>query len=172
MATIKKKICLVGAFAVGKTSLVQQYVHSFFSEKYHSTIGVKVEKKRVAVKQHEIDLIIWDLYGEDEFQTVRMSYLRGAAGCLYVVDGTRRATLDVMLDLRTRVEQNIGRIPCILLLNKEDLQSQWELDSEEERLLVTQGVAIMRTSAKTGHSVEEAFYTLAELMLEDQRFDG
>lgn len=171
MTTIKKKICLVGAFAVGKTSLVQQYVHSFFSEKYHSTIGVKVEKKRVMVNQHDIDLIIWDLHGEDDFQTVRMSYLRGSAGCLYVVDGTRRATLDVMLDLRARVEQSIGPIPCILLLNKEDLRSQWELDPDSEQRLVSQGLSIMRTSAKTGHSVEMAFYTLAKLMLEDQRFD-
>jgi len=172
MTTIKKKICLVGAFAVGKTSLVQQYVHSFFSEKYHSTIGVRVEKKRLNVNRHEIDLIIWDLHGEDDFQTVRMSYLRGAAGCLYVVDGTRRATLDVALDLQARAEQSIGRVPCIILLNKADLGPHWELDPQAETRIVSQGLSVIRTSAKTGRSVEKAFRTLAALMLEDQRIDG
>ena len=172
MERIKKKICLVGAFAVGKTSLVQQYVHSFFSDKYHTSIGVKIEKKSLTLPQHEIDLIIWDLHGQDDFQTVRMSYLRGAAGCLYVVDGTRRATLDVALDLRARAEQTIGRIPCILIMNKEDLRSQWELDAEAEPRLVTQGLTVMRTSAKTGYSVEKAFHALTALMLEEHRIDG
>ena len=108
---IKKKICLVGAFAVGKTSLVQRYVHSIFSEKYHTTVGVKVDRKRVVVDEIPTELIIWDLHGEDAFQSVRMHYLRGASGCIYVADGTRAVTLDVALDLRIRVEEAIGKVP-------------------------------------------------------------
>jgi GTPase SAR1 family protein len=46
---LKKKICVLGAFAGGKTSLVRRYVYSLFSEKYHITIGVKVDKKQVAL---------------------------------------------------------------------------------------------------------------------------
>lgn len=65
---MKKKICLLGAFAVGKTSLVQQYVHSIFSDKYHTTVGVKIEKTQVIIDDEAVDLIIWDLHGEDEFQ--------------------------------------------------------------------------------------------------------
>ncbi len=163
---LKKKICLVGAFAVGKTSLVQQYVHSIFSEKYHTTVGVKVDKKVVVLNHQEIDLIIWDLHGEDDFQSVRMSYLRGASGCLYVVDGMRKATLDVALNLMGRAEQAIGPVPSIVAINKCDLEAQWEIDSSALELLVSKGIHVIKTSAKTDQSVEAVFHMLATLMLE------
>lgn len=165
---IKKKVCLVGAFAVGKTSLVQRYVYSMFSEKYHTTVGVKVDKKQVTVQGQSIDLIIWDLHGEDDFQSVRMSYLRGASGCIYVADGTRPATLDVALDLRRRAEEAIGRIPSILIINKCDLKSQWEIDVQKFEQWDPQGLTVIHSSAKTGESVEQAFYQLAGKLLEDE----
>ena len=99
---IKKKICMIGAYAVGKTSLVEKHVHSIFSDKYHTTVGVKIDKKAMAVGGERIDLIIWDLHGEDDFQAVRMSYLKGSSGAFYVVDGTRWATLEVALKLKAR----------------------------------------------------------------------
>lgn len=164
---IKKKICLIGAFAVGKTSLVQQYLHSIFSEKYHTTVGVKIDKKSINIDDRSIDLIIWDLHGEDDFQTVRMSYLRGASGCLYVVDGTRRATLDVALDLQARVQQAIGAVPSILVINKCDLDTQWEIDDQTMESLRRKAFHIILTSAKTGHRVESAFFELAAHMLKE-----
>ncbi len=164
---IKKKICLIGAFAVGKTSLVQQYMHSIFSEKYHTTVGVKIDKKSISVDDQSVDLIIWDLHGEDDFQSVRMSYLRGASGCLYVVDGTRRATLDVALDLRARAQLSIGAVPSIMAINKCDLKTQWEIDDQMMETLRQKNFHIIRTSAKTGHRVEAAFLELASRMLKE-----
>jgi small GTP-binding protein len=164
---IKKKICLIGAFAVGKTSLVQQYLHSIFSEKYHTTVGVKIEKKSINVDHRSVDLIIWDLHGEDDFQSVRMSYLRGASGCLYVVDGTRRATLDVALALQARVQQAIGIVPSIMAINKCDLDAQWDIDDQTMDSLVQKKFHIIRTSAKTGQHVESAFIELAARMLKE-----
>ena len=157
---------MLGAFAVGKTSLVQQYVYSIFSEKYHTTVGVKVDKRKTSLNGREIDLILWDLHGEDEFQEVRMSYLRGASGCLYVIDGTRRATLDVALDLRKRAEEAIGVVPSILAFNKWDLEQEWEIGQTTMDGLAEEGAVVIRTSAKTGQLVEEAFRSLAEMMLE------
>ena len=79
---IQKKICLLGGFGVGKTSLVAQFVHSLFSDKYLTTIGVKIEKKSVPVDETQVELVIWDIYGHDDFQKLRTSYLRGASGYL------------------------------------------------------------------------------------------
>jgi small GTP-binding protein len=163
---LKKKVCLIGAFAVGKTSLVRQYVESLFSEKYLSTVGVKIDKKQLVLQGRAMDLIIWDLHGEDDFQSVRMSYLRGASGCIYVADGTRRSTLDTALMLRKRVEAAIGPAPAILALNKCDLEDLWEVDPQTFPACGTKSFAILRTSAKTGQSVEAAFETLAAMMLE------
>ncbi len=162
---IKKKICLVGAFAVGKTSLVQRYVHSIFSEKYHTTVGVKVDRKRVVVDDTATELIIWDLHGEDDFQSIRTHYLRGASGCIYVADGTRAETLDVAFTLRKRVDEAIGRVPSILALNKYDLKAQWELDRSLIEATDNGDLWIIHTSAKTGTSVEAVFEHLAAKMV-------
>lgn len=162
---IKKKICLVGAFAVGKTSLVQRYVHSIFSEKYHTTVGVKVDHKQVVVDNTTTELIIWDLHGEDEFQSIRTHYLRGASGCIYVADGTRAGTWDVALNLKERVDEAIGRVPSILALNKFDLTEQWELDPALVETTDMDNLSIIYTSAKTGAAVEDAFQELTAKMI-------
>ena len=65
---IKKKICMLGAFAVGKTSLVQRFVNSIFSEKYQTTIGVKIDQKLVQTGDTEVNLMLWDIHGEDNYQ--------------------------------------------------------------------------------------------------------
>ena len=164
---IKKKICMLGAFAVGKTSLVQRYVHSLFSEKYHTTVGVKIDKKSVTVKGKPVDLILWDIHGEDEFQGVRPSYLRGASGCLLVVDGTRGYTLDTAHSLLKRTKEAVGHVPVIFVFNKSDLMDAWEIDPAQLEAMKTQGVVAIQTSAKDGSDVESAFTTLAEMMLEE-----
>ncbi|HNJ40987.1 MAG TPA: Rab family GTPase, partial [Acidobacteriota bacterium] len=128
---IQKKVCLLGAYAVGKTSLVARFVKSIFSEKYHTTVGVKIDKKTIQIDQQTLSCILWDLHGEDEFQKVRMSYLRGSSGYLLVVDGTRRTTLQTAIELQRTVEEAVGKVPFILVLNKSDLIYEWELDESE-----------------------------------------
>lgn len=157
---------MVGAFATGKTSLVAKYVYSIFSEKYQTTVGVKIDKKTVTVQEQELNLILWDLYGEDEFQKLRTSYLRGSSGYLLVVDGTRKSTLQKAVELQQRVEENLGKLPFILVLNKWDLQDEWELDSASIEAIEQKGWMVTKTSAKTGLNVEEIFHTLATKILE------
>ena len=163
---VKKKICMLGAFAVGKTSLVRQYVHSIFSDKYQTTVGVKIDKKTLTLDNQSIDLILWDIHGEDAFQTVRTSYLRGASGILIVVDGTRRATLDTAFDLQQRALDTAGPVPVFFVLNKTDLALEWKIAEAEEALLKQQGIRTIETSAKTGEGVTQTFETLAHAMME------
>lgn len=94
---ISRKICMLGAYAVGKTSLVRKFVHGVFSEKYLTTIGAKIDKKELVVDGTELTLVLWDLAGEDGFEKVRLSYLRGSSGYLLVVDGTREASLQTAI---------------------------------------------------------------------------
>jgi small GTP-binding protein len=159
---MQKKICLLGGFAVGKTSLVSRYVHSMFSDRYLTTIGVKIEKKTVDLGTHHVDLIIWDIYGEDDFQKLRLSYLRGASGYLLVMDGTRRATLDTAVALQASAEQAIGPVPFVLVVNKSDLTDRWEIDDVTLEECSRRGWPVIRTSAKTGDGVEQAFAMLAK----------
>ncbi len=159
---IQKKICLLGAFAVGKTSLVSRFVKSLYSDEYLTTVGVKVDKKTVTLGDQEISLIVWDLAGEDEFQKVRMDYLRGAAGYLLVADGTRLATLETARMLRQRVAEHVGDIPFVFIVNKNDLSAEWEIDDQAIADCQSAGWQVVKASAKTGEGIEEAFRQLAE----------
>jgi small GTP-binding protein len=162
---IQKKICMLGGFAVGKTSLVARFVSSIFSDKYLTTVGVKIDKKQVTVDGRDVMLMLWDIYGQDDFQTVQPSQLRGMSGYLLVVDGTRRATLDVARELQAKATQAVGTVPFLLLLNKSDLASEWEIDEQAFFKLAEEGWRVVRTSAKTGEGVEDAFLKLARAML-------
>ncbi|BAZ05741.1 Rab family GTPase [Calothrix sp. NIES-3974] len=164
---LQKKVCMVGAFATGKTSLIARFVRSIFSENYQTTVGVKIDKKTVFTHGKELNLILWDLYGEDEFQKVHTSYLRGSSGYLLVVDGTRHNTLDVAFALKQRVEDSLGNIPFVMVLNKADLVDEWDIENEEIEQLTKQGWIVIQTSAKTGDGVEEVFQTLADKIMEE-----
>lgn len=162
---MKKKVCLLGAFAVGKTSLIQQYIHSLFSERYQTTLGVKIDRKSLVIKDQALELMLWDLAGEDDYMTVRSSYLRGSSGILLVVDGTRAETLDVALELHERVLKEIGDIPSVLSVNKVDLIDGWSVDTARLGELEAAGWCVVRTSAKDGASVERAFQLLGEQLI-------
>jgi small GTP-binding protein len=168
---IQKKICMVGAFGVGKTSLVARYVHSIFSEKYQTTVGVKIDKKVVATDAGEVTLVLWDLAGEDALTTVRPAQLRGASGYLLVVDGTRRKTLEVALDLQGRVQQAVGTVPFLCVINKADLRDTWEVQPPDVDGLAARGWRVVETSARTGASVEEMFRALTSAMMQEHDVD-
>ena len=163
---IQKKVCLLGTSGVGKTSLVAQFVHSMFSEKYLTTVGVKIDKKSLTVDGTEVTLVIWDLAGDDDFQRLQTSYLRGTSGYLLVADGTRGVTLNQALELQKRVAATLGSAPFVLALNKADLAPQWQVDEARIADLMGQNFTVMKTSAKEGAGVEEAFAHLARRMVQ------
>ena len=84
-----KKVCLVGDFAVGKTSLVARFVNHTFSDRYLTTVGVSIKTKIIErAPVGKLKLIIWDIAGEDKFSRAAERYLHGAHGLLVVADGT------------------------------------------------------------------------------------
>lgn len=165
MGLITKKVCMAGAFAVGKTSLVRRYVESIFDERYQTTVGVKIDKKQLEVDGQPLSLVLWDLAGEDDLAQIRPSHVRGAAGFILVVDGCRAATLDVAVGLQQRISAETGPVPFVLALNKMDLAGQWEIRATAIEPLLSQGWACTRTSAKDGTGVEQLFLDLARRML-------
>lgn len=163
---MQKKICMLGGFAVGKTSLVRRFITNLFSEQYQTTIGVTVEKKELSIDGEDVALLLWDLYGDDEFQRVRESYLRGSSGYILVVDGTRKETLATAKTLQQTVESLLGSIPFAVIVNKSDLRAEWEVDDAALDQLRRQGWTLFLGSAKTGEGVESLFSTLARRLLQ------
>src|SRR4051794_10545831 len=142
---IQKKICMVGSFGVGKTSLVARFVHSIFSERYQTTVGVKIDKKQLAIDGQEMTLMLWDLAGEDALTTVKPAHLKGSSGYLLVVDGTRRNTLEVAIDLHRRAEEATNNAPFLLVLNKADVRETWQVTNDDLISVADRGWTIVET---------------------------
>jgi small GTP-binding protein len=132
-----------------------------FDERYLTTVGVRIDKRTVETNGQQLNLILWDLSGEDEFSQLQMSYLRGAAAYLFVADGLRPATLAKALELEQRAREAFGPRPCVLALNKADQIAAWRIDAAELETLTSQGWNLLQTSALTGEGVEAAFEALA-----------
>ena len=170
MITLSKKVCLLGDFAVGKTSLVRRFVYNLFEDKYLSTIGVKVSRKVLVVPKGdamvELTMILWDLAGSEEFDSVRISYLRGAAGALAVCDMTRVATLDHIHTYVRELWSVSPKAPVILVANKVDLVGQHQFgETQIQATAADLRIPYHITSAKTGEHVEEAFRQLGRLLI-------
>ena len=171
-----RKICLLGDFAVGKTSLVSRYVHNVFSDRYLTTVGVKIDTRIVEMSQilgkqsaelsaaplRSIKLVLWDLAGAAHLSAPARAYIQGAHGFLAVCDGTRRATLNTALALLNSAREQIGTRPAVLLVNKQDLYESWEVDQDSLDSARTRVANVLATSAKTGANVDRAFRLLAE----------
>lgn len=158
---IQKKICLLGASSVGKTSLVKQFVEGIFNDKYLTTIGVKVDKKNITIANEHIKLMLWDIEGNDRYHAFQERYLRGAAAYIIVVDQTRMSSLLEGIDILS-LARKVTKCPAILAINKHDLAAVWRWDDNKiyHNLFDLQ----FNTSAKTGEQVEEMFLNMARLL--------
>ena len=120
---------------------------------------------RAELTDHGWSIVQERLRGEDDVQGIRMSYLRGTAGYLLVVDVTRGETLEVAKSIQGRVTAEIGSVPFLFLLNKTDLKEEWDIPEQTLEDLTNAGHVVLRTSAKTGEGVEEAFQMLAQRLV-------
>ncbi|GAA6186523.1 MULTISPECIES: Rab family GTPase [Alteromonadaceae] len=161
---LQKKICLLGPSGVGKTSLVKQFVEGIFSEKYLTTIGVKIDKKLVDLVVEQVQLMIWDLEGIDRYCGFQPKYLRGASAYAIVTDQTRSQSLVEGMEIH-RMVREISDIPAILIINKSDLDVAWHWTENELNGYSKEFIRSFSTSAKTGDQVEEMFKFIAQLTL-------
>jgi len=164
---IKKKVVMLGSFAVGKTSLVQRFVNSIFSEKYHTTIGVKIDQKIINTNDTEVNLLLWDIHGDDDYQKIKPAYIMGSSGCLIIMDGTRRTSLEKGKELIETAKKNAPNSHILILINKSDLKEDWDINEDDINKLKSQGFEVLETSAKTNDSVDFAFKHISELMLKN-----
>jgi small GTP-binding protein len=170
LITLSKKVCLLGEFAVGKTSLVRRFVYNLFDDRYISTIGVRVSRKTVAVpieqELAELTMMVWDLAGSEEFNRVSTSYLRGAAGAVLVFDLTRTNTFDQLYSYVLSLYKVNPHAHLIIAGNKVDLVDRHQLDTRQiEQMAAELNAPLFYTSAKQGDEVDNMFRHLGRMLI-------
>ena len=164
------KIILIGPSAVGKTSLLNRFVHNEFALKYKLTIGVDFLTKTVEYKPSKfVKLHIWDIAGQDKFQFLHRSFYEGALGALLVFDLSRENTYSGMknwlAEMRSIMTEELDKV---IIGNKSDLIPAigQTIDRKEvEQYAKSEACFYTETSAKTGENVERAFLELTQRMI-------
>lgn len=160
MTALARKVCMLGDFGVGKTSLVARFLRNTFDEKYLTTVGVKVDSREVALDAGQsLKLVLWDIAGKNALDALNQNYLRGASGLVLVADGTREATLRTVLGLLMQARALLPEVQSVLLLNKLDLVDRWEV-APATLAELRHTLPVFETSARTGDGVEAAFAAL------------
>lgn len=170
MGFIKKKICLLGAFSVGKTSLVERFVHERFNEKYLTTVGINVSRKLMPpVKDPQSGetiqhmFLIWDIAALDKFDRTSKNYFRGASGAIAIADVTRPETIDDLTSIGEKFFDVNPDAALITVGNKLDMfKGDPDVPCPLTALASQWRTEVTLTSAKSGEGVVEAFTALSK----------
>jgi small GTP-binding protein len=170
-STLDLKIVVLGSAYVGKTSIINRYCNSTFTEEVRSTIGAGFFTHSLHVERTDVTMMLWDTAGEERFRSVTPSLLRGAQGLVLVFDLTSSnsfAEIDIYMDLfldNVKVDPNESP-PVLLLGNKFDLDekevSQEEIDKWKQKNRVPLYYPV---SAKSGENVEAAMVDLVRFLV-------
>jgi len=160
---VSKKVILTGSFGVGKTSLFNQFIFSRFSDKYLTTIGVKVNKKTITIGDRELSMLLWDVAGEVSQDKVPKSYFLGASGIIYVFDLSRPSTYKNIAEDLKYLKELVPGSNIKIVGNKLDLVSPEEIEKIKSNIALPWNIL---TCAKTGENVEILFHDLGSELLE------
>ncbi len=156
------KVVVAGDGAVGKTSLIRRYSAGMFIASRVMTIGVDFQTAIVEVKGQKIKLSIWDIAGQDRFDSFRGSFYRGARAVALVYDVTDRLSWDNLPRWQAEIAKIAPAARYVVVGNKIDLYRTVQRE-EAETWANSQGFPYIETSALTEIGVKEFFNTLGEL---------
>ncbi len=161
-----KKICILGAPAVGKTCLVRRFIGGDCGPDYLPTVGANIDKIRLQIDSDRLQLMLWDIQGEELPSRRFFDYLKGASAIVYVVDGTRLESLDIALEFRRQIDNSlVTPLPSIMLFNKSDLTKIWEITPGMINNVEASGIFALLSSSREGVGVNTAFNLLARVLL-------
>ena len=164
------KVIIVGPSAVGKTSLLNRFVHNEYAMKYKLTIGVDFLTKSMEYQPSKfVKLHIWDIGGQERFKFLHRSFYEGASGALLPFDLSRQNTFSSMKNWLSEMRSIMtNEIPKVIIGNKADLIPEIGqiIDrSDVEKYAKNENCSYIETSAKTGENVEKAFLELIQRMV-------
>ena len=163
---LKIKVIVIGDGGVGKTSLIQKFTQGTFKTDYIKTIGAQLTNYKTEINGYRIELIFWDIAGQDDFHFLRPSFYRASKAAIIVYSleenhlGER--SFDHITSWYEDIKQYCGEIPVVVFANKVDLIHEQSLDKAKIQNLVNEQnfLGYYITSAKTGHGLDDAYNAL------------
>lgn len=168
------KLLIVGDSGVGKTNLLLRFTENEFSLHTISTIGVDFKKKVINVQDKKLKLQIWDTAGQERFQTMALSYYKGAWGIILtysIIDIKSFQSIEKWLK---QIKDNSSTDVIIVLVgNKSDLESQRLISKEmgKELALKFNIPFFFETSAKDNNMINAVFQYIGEEVLNKIRME-
>ncbi len=164
---VNVKINVVGDEVVGKTSIIHRFVDDQFREGYLPTLGFEIMLKKLLIDNIMLNFSIWDMGGQQCFDTVRFCYYQGSMGFLLVFNLAFRVTLRNINNWFTDIRKICPEAPIIIIANKSDLQNPACTDQEiREEANQIGALGYMKTSAKSGEGIESAFKLLGNAIIQ------
>jgi len=160
-----RKIVLIGAIGVGKTSLVRRLVHREFHSEYLATVGFDIYTYTASGAatglQHDVNLVIWDSDGELDSGIFDTPIIKGASGAVIIGDVVRRSSQEDMARLAEGCRKHLAGRELVFILNKADL-TDGNPPPVPPADLTRFGNKLFWTSAKTGDNVDQTFAAIAK----------
>ena len=164
----KFKIIICGDPSVGKSSLILRFTNNAFRRHYIPTLGVNVSDKIFQVNDSYIQLVLWDIAGQQKFQTMRQQFYFGSDGLFLIFDLSTPSSLESVSNWYFDIQNQLKDRPALtgyIIGNKKDLAQGTDSISEKGSDLAKYlNLGYIETSALTGENVERAFYTIAETL--------
>ena len=167
---IQMKFLLIGEQAVGKSSLINQYIEGKFEENLLCAAGLDLKKKYIKINEKSIKLMIYDTAGHERFRTLSKNQISSTKGILIVYDVTEKESFDALNFWMKSFKENANKNAiCLIIGNKIDLENKRVIGYDEGKKFAEKyGVKFIETSAKSAVGVNEAFYSVAKEIFDNE----
>jgi len=157
------KISIIGDGGVGKTSLIKKFTKGTFERDYIQTIGAQFSRYDIEIDGDLVNLIFWDISGQDDFNFLQPLFYKESKACIIVYsleeNDLGNESFKHIENWHNELKKYCGNIPVVLFANKVDLVEENELDIDKIQNIVNKHnfLGFYLTSAKTGQGVIDAF---------------
>lgn len=158
------RVVVIGSSSVGKTSIINMFLHDKFNDKEPNTVGALYESFEDERNGQQMAIQIWDTAGQEQYRSLATVYFRGAAGAIIVYDVTNTQSYNSLEEwLKTFRNSNDSKTVIFVVGNKCDLSGDRRVMPDEARKWAeTNGCIYIETSAATGENISELFHRLVD----------
>ncbi|KZV25684.1 ras-related protein Rab7 [Dorcoceras hygrometricum] len=151
------------------------YVSKEFKQRHKATIGADFVTEELTIDEKLVTLQIWDTAGQERFQSLGVSFYRGADCCILVYDVNVLKTFETLQNWHQEFLKQVGTaaapetFPFVLIGNKVDIDggnSRVVSEKTAREWCISKGnIPYFETSAKEDYNVDAAFTSVAKSAL-------